>query len=227
MHVPRSFQRSFQRLFHKSVLCKAIWLSILLLSATPASAGIFNTVHFLDPGKVALGVEPELILSDGAGLGFNFKVTEGATDLINFAEYIGTGGGPRQFRAGFDADFDFFPDIDRQPGIGLLTRVIYYRIPDNLIGVDDGDTTGRLELTGAPYIHKAFVSGSADTKETVDPFIAVPIGMAFTSGQYHGTSQLVLGSMFQSNEQFAYSMELGIDMNHTETYFSGGITFYP
>jgi hypothetical protein len=204
-------------------------LSVLaaLFFATPAFAGIFNTVHFVDPGKVAIGLEPELTFSDGAGMGFNFKVTEGVSDLLNVAEIIGTGGGPRQFRVGLDADWDFFPDIDRQPGIGLLTRGMYYRIPDSLINESDGDTTGRLEITAAPYIHKAFVSGTGDSKETVDPFVAVPIGLAFTSGQYVWTSQLVVGSMFQSSEKVAFSMELGFELNHTETYISGGITFYP
>jgi hypothetical protein len=197
------------------------------LVGTQASAGIFNTVHFVDPGKIAIGVEPEFTLSDGAGLGFNGKFTEGVSDLLNIAEIVGTGGGPRQFRIGFDADFDFFPDVDRQPGIGLLMRTIYYRIPDSLIGIDDNENTGRLELTAVPYLHKAFAKGSGDAKETVDPFIAVPVGLAFTSGHYHGTSQLVIGSLFQSNEKIAYSMELGINMNNTETYISGGITVYP
>jgi hypothetical protein len=214
---------SFYRLSHHLVLS----LLVTLLFAAQAVAGIFNTVHFVDPGKVAIGVEPELTLSDGAGMGFNGKVTEGVNDLLNVAEIIGTGGGPRQFRIGVDADWDFFPDIDRQPGIGLLTRALYYRIPDSLIGVGDGDTTGRLEITAAPYIHKAFVSGSGDSKETIDPFFAIPIGLEFTSGQYHGTSQIVIGSMFQTNDKFAFSAEVGFELNHTETYISGGITFYP
>lgn len=209
-----------------ALICLPLSLAISLV-ASPAFAGIFNTVHFVDPGKLAIGIEPELTLSDGAGLGFNGKVTEGVSDILNIAEILGTGGGPRQFRIGFDADFDFFPDIDRQPGIGLLTRALYYRIPDRLIGNDDGENTGRLETTLVPYLHKAFAKGSGNAKETVDPFIAIPFGLAFTSGHYQGTSQLVIGTMFQNNESFAYSMELGIDMNNTETYFSGGITVYP
>lgn len=195
-------------------------LAILLLA--PCSfGGIFNTVHFLDPGKVSLGLEPELTLTDGAGLGFNAKVGYGLNDLMNTAAFVGTGGGPREFRVGGDLVFDFFPDIDRQPGIGVLTRAIYYRVPDAM----DGGDKGRFELIGAPYIHKALLTGNG--QDEVDPFISIPIGMAFTDGNYHATTQFVVGSMFKSTAQLRYSLELGLDLNYSETYISGGITFYP
>jgi hypothetical protein len=185
-----------------------------LLGASTASAGIFNTVHFVEPGKSAIGLEPEFTTSDGAGLGFNAKFTQGISDLMDAAGFIGTGSGPRNFRVGGDLVFDFFPDIDRQPGIGLLTRAVYYRIP----------YTGRLDVIAAPYIHKAMLTSG---KDEVDPFFAVPIGMEFDNGNYHATSQLVFGSMFKASEQIRYSLELGINLNYTETYISGGITFYP
>jgi hypothetical protein len=104
--------------------------------------------------------------------------------------------------------------VDRQPGIGLLTRAVYYRIPD----------TGRLDLIAAPYIHKAMLTAG---KDEIDPFFAIPIGEEFSEGTYHTTTQLVFGSMFKATEQLRYSLELGINLNYTETYISGGITFYP
>jgi hypothetical protein len=179
-----------------------------------AFAGIFNTVHFVEPGKSAVGIEPEFTTSDGTGFGFNAKFTQGISELMDAAGFIGTGSGPRNFRIGGDIVWDFFPDIDRQPGIGLLTRAVYYRIPN----------TGRLDIFGAPYVHKAMMTSG---KDEIDPFFAIPIGEEFSEGTYRTTTQLVFGSMFKATEQLRYSLELGINLNYTETYISGGITFYP
>jgi hypothetical protein len=147
-------------------------------------------------------------------MGFNAKFTQGINDLMDAAGFIGTGSGPRNFRIGGDLVWDFFPDIDRQPGIGLLTRAVYYRIPN----------TGRLDIFGAPYIHKALMTSGHDE---IDPFFAVPLGVEFDNGNYHATSQLVFGSMFKASEQIRYSLEVGVNLNYTDTYISGGITFYP
>ena len=53
------------------------------------------------------------------------------------------------------------------------------------------------------------------------------MGVGFDNGTYHAVGQFVIGSMFKNMEQFRYSLELGINMNNSETYISGGITYYP
>jgi hypothetical protein len=184
------------------------------LLANVAQAGIFNAPHFIEPGKMSIGVEPELTTSDGAGLAGNLRYTLGIADFMDAAAIIGTGSGPLRFRLGGDMVFDFFPDVNNQPGIGLLTRVIYYKYP----------VSGELRVFGAPYIHKAFV---LENKEEVEPYIAIPLGVGFDNGTYHGLSQFVIGSMFKNMEQFRYNLELGINMSNVETYISGGITYYP
>lgn len=187
---------------------------LLFVCAASAQAGIFNTPHFIEPGKMAIGVEPELTLSNGAGLAGNLKGSLGVTDFMDAAAIIGVGDGPLRFRLGGDLVFDFFPDVDKQPGIGLLTRVIYYRFP----------VSGELRVFGAPYIHKAFL---LENKAEVEPFVAIPAGVGFDNGTYHAFSQFVVGSMYKNMEQFRYSLELGINMSNAETYISGGITYYP
>jgi hypothetical protein len=193
----------------KTFVLRSLVYLLCALGAGSAFAGIFNTVHFVEPGKSAIGLEPEFTTSEGTGMGFNAKFTQGINDLMDAAGFIGTGSGPRNFRIGGDLVWDFFPDIDRQPGIGLLTRAVYYRIPN----------TGRLDIFGAPYM----TSGH----DEIDPFFAVPLGVEFDNGNYHATSQLVFGSMFKASEQIRYSLEVGVNLNYTDTYISGGITFYP
>jgi hypothetical protein len=189
-------------------------LSFGLISLTvPAQAGVFNIPHFVEPGNFALGLEPELFLTPSAGLGANLKYTQGLNDLMNFQGIVGAGGGPRHFRIGGNITWDFVPDIEGQPGIGLATQALYYRIPD----------AGRLELTGIPYIHKNFPQGEG---EGVDPYFAFPIGFAFTDGEYQAISTAVVGVLWKKSEHLSYTTELGVNINRAATYFSGGITFY-
>jgi hypothetical protein len=188
-------------------------LSLAAGGVTPAQAGVFNIPHFVEPGNFALGLEPELFLSPSAGLGINAKYTQGLNDLMNFQGILGTGGGPRRFRVGGNLTWDFVPDVEGQPGIGLATQALYYRIPD----------AGRLELTGIPYIHKNFPQAEG---EGIDPYFAFPIGFAFTDGEYQTISTAVVGVLWKKSEHLSYSTEMGININHAATYFSGGIIFY-
>ena len=177
-----------------------------------AQAGVFNIPHFVDPGQFALGLEPELVLTHGAGIGANIKYTHGLNDLMDIQGIIGTGSGPRRFRIGGNLSFDFIPDIEGQPGLGLATQALYVRIPD----------AGRLELTGIPYIHKEFPTGDG---QGVEPFFAFPLGFGFSSGSYQGIAQAVVGALFRKSESIQLVTEIGINVNHAESYLSGGIVF--
>src|SRR5271163_1229903 len=101
---------------------RAIGLLVAWLAASLAQAGVVDTPQFVQPGEFALGFEPELTFTDGAGLAGNFRYTQGLTDLNNVNVILGTGGGPRRFRVGGNVTFDFFPDIDKQPGIGVAVQ---------------------------------------------------------------------------------------------------------
>ncbi len=182
-----------------------------LICAT-AHAGVFNIPHFVPQGEFAVGAEPELILTNGAGIGGNVKYTQGLTSFADAQGFIGTGSGPQKFRVGGSLIFDFFPDVDKQPGIGIATQLGYFRLRDS----------GQLELTAIPYIHKAFQSGEGE----VDPFLAIPFGWGFQNGQYIPISTLAVGASFKSSEHLSYIAEFGIAINHRESYLSGGIVYY-
>jgi hypothetical protein len=185
---------------------------ILAFSAGQAQAGVFNVPHFVNPGKFAVGLEPELTLTNGAGIGINAKYQQGLTDLTNFTAILGTGSGPRRFRAGGNMSFDFFPDLEGQPGIGVAVQAMYVRLV----------SAGQLELTGIPYIHKSYVNKDQE----IEPFFSFPVGMAFTGGNYKGTSQAVIGSFFKHDDHLRYVLEVGIAVSNTESYVSGGIIYY-
>ena len=188
------------------------WLGLVSFWAYSAQAGVFNIPEFVEPGNFAVGLEPELTFSHGAGIAGNLKYTQGLTGFSNLTALVGTGTGPRKFRVGADLSFDFFPDVEKQPGLGLATQILYQRLVD----------FGQLEITLIPYLHKSFTKDGS----LVDPFVAVPFGWAFHDGEYKPISTLVIGGIFKTSESVKLITEFGIAINNSETYLSGGIAYY-
>jgi hypothetical protein len=187
--------------------------SVLVIS--PAFAGTFSTPHAVPTGEHAVGVEPEIYLTSGAGVGSNLRYTYGLSDLNNLNFILGTGTGPRRFRFGGNMTFDFFPDVEGQPGIGVALQGLYYRLADR----------GQLEVQVIPYLHKAFLTGKSDSE--IEPYFSVPFGLGFSDGSYRSVTSLVIGSMFKGSEKVRTILELGIAVNNTETYLSAGVVYYP
>lgn len=193
-------------------------LLILLVSlADVAEAGYFTLPHFLEQGQNSVGFEPEVVFTNSGGVGAAIKYQHGLTEFMNGMLTLGTGTGRRRFRLGADFSFDFVPDVENQPGMGIITGATYYKY----------DGFGQLEASVGPYIHKIFHNGSGTN--TIEPFLALPIGPSFSSGHYHWQTSVVLGSIFaQSDEKrLSFITELSVGVNHGETVLSGGISFKP
>lgn len=192
------------------------FLLLLPLLISSVQAGVFNIPRFVEPGKNAVGLEPEVTLTNGGGAAANIRYTQGVTDLNNFHAILGMGTGQRKFRIGGAVTFDFFPDVDDQPGIGIATQAIYYRYKGDF---------GQLELAAVPYAHKVFYNGEGNQ---IEPFLAVPVGPAFNSGKYQWQTQVVLGALFhKDNSALHFVGEVGVNVNKTESYVSGGILYQP
>jgi hypothetical protein len=195
----------------------ALFGFLLLSSARPAQAGVFNLSRFVEPSRWALGLEPGVQLTQGAGVAVEGKFTFGLSELSNVQAFLGTGGGGRRFRVGGAMTFDFFPDIDSQPGIGVAVQGAYVRR-----SVDQGEVGG-LDVLIIPYLHKAFRVGSASEFE---PFVALPFGSSFQSGTYQGLWSLSAGSHFKASENIRTTLEVTIAIRNTESAISGGLTYY-
>ena len=195
----------------KKILCILGGMTIGVLGFR-AEAGIFSMPHFVEPEQFSLGFEPELTLNNGAGLGANLKYTLGVSDLLNGMGVIGAGSGPKNFRLGAAAIFDFFPDTEGQPGVGLGVQGIYFRRRD----------VGRFELTAIPYIHKMFSANGW----AVEPFAGFPIGGGFRAESTDSLMDVVMGVIVSKSENFKYVAELGIDVSNSDTYVAGGFVYY-
>jgi len=200
-------------LFNRLPILTALLIAGSVLQAPCAMAGVFNLTQFREVGAWSLGVEPEITLTNGAGLAGTAKFSYGLNEISNLQLGVGHGSGPRQFRIGGAFTFDFIPDIESQPGIGLALSAYFVRVA----------TLGQVELTAIPYIHKQFDTGAGK----VDPFLAIPVGFAFKdNSRYVSVAQAAVGATFHTNPQFRTTVELGIAINNTDSYISGGVTYY-
>lgn len=185
------------------------------------AVGVYNLYRFVEPGNFAFGPEAELTLTNGASFGGNARITYGLSSLTNIQAIVGTGSGNRRLRFGTAGTFDFIPDIENQPGIGLAAQAVYYRM--HAKGAPSTQTYGQLETLAIPYIHKNFVTHGGE----FEPFVAVPFGLAFMDEKYKAITSVVLGSMFKGSEKVRYVMELGVAINNSDTYVSAGVVYYP
>jgi hypothetical protein len=193
----------------------------LVSGGLPARAGVFTTIHFIEPGSHMVGFEPEFLLTSGTGLAGNVRITRGLTELNNISLILGTGSGPRKLRLGGNVTLDIFPDIDGQPGIGIGAQGMYYRVLANPDNASSTATTGLFEVTAIPYIHEQFDTPSGE----VEPYFAFPFGATFQSGRYESISSVAVGTFFKANERVRYSLELGVGVDNAESYLSGGFVY--
>jgi hypothetical protein len=188
-----------------------ISFGLLGFAKNSAQAGVFSMPHFVEPGNFSIGAEPEISFTNGAGLALNAKFTYGVNDLLNTAVVIGTGGGARQFRIGTQAIWDFFPDVDGQPGIGIGTQLYYYRMRN----------FARVEVQAVPYIHEGFQTND----NSFEPFIAIPTGVALFEDQFRTICGVSVGTLFKRTENLFFVAELGVNIQNYYTFVSGGVTY--
>lgn len=205
-------------------LLSILGLVLITLSAAEVgySVGVTTLPRFVEPAKFAITLEPELTFGSQAGLGVNGRYTQGVSDYVNLTGVLGTGVGPRQFRVGFGPTFDFFPDVDRQPGIGINVQAFYSRIDP---GIVDGasDQYGRFEALATPYIHKAFHLKSG---REIDPFFAVPFGVGAGGRPAQGLASAVIGILFKPVSRVRVSAEIGVPIVGMDAYFSTSIAYF-
>jgi hypothetical protein len=188
--------------------------NLVIQTNTPLYAGLFDMPAFLEPGSWSVGMEPEIIISKKSGAGLNFKPRYGMNDILNWQALLGTGSGPRNFRVGATADFEWFPDYEGQIGIATPLFLEYFST----------EASGVLALGVRPMVYKSFYGEGA----TYTPFFGVPLGWDLQDGEFKGVIQIVLGSMFRmpKNKRWGFSVEAGFDAKDSYSYLSGGATYF-
>jgi hypothetical protein len=200
-----------------------ILLSLLTLSTNKnIKADVFGLAHFIPPQTYSLGVEPETILYNalvsGAGVGVNFKGTYGLSPLSNFIATIGTGTGPKKFRSNATLTFDAFAEEKERPGLGAAVG----------LGVTSTGSKVVWEAAATFYVHKNFVLAFENASQDyhLEPFLAIPVGLRLADNKYLITNSLTLGSLYKMSQKWSSVLEVGLNIQDSSTYVSGGVICY-
>lgn len=177
---------------------------LFILAATP---------RFLLPELWTLGVETDVVFqSNAAGLGAQARFMHGLTDLINLGGYVGTGSNGRGLRIGAHTTLDFFPDTDKQLGVGLGGQLGYVATAAGAV----------FDFRAVPYIHRRLTS----KRNEIEPFGAISLGPTFgPTGTVLGATAIA-GSLFEVYQQLIFTVEFGVGIANETTYLAGGLTYF-
>lgn len=196
--------------FTNSGLVLACLLQISISSTSSASYLSLNeTAEILPDGYFTLGVAPQLRLSDGGGIDVSaFFDTSVASDT-NMR--ISLGGGKVDFWTSASLKWVPFPDVGRQPAMGLKGALIYARDED----------TNFYNFQFSPIISKL-----ADTTYgKMIPYIGLPVTYVTTKDSSFVSTQLAVGAEWFSSKDLHFGAEFNLNLSKSFTSLSGFVSF--
>lgn len=158
---------------------------------------INETAEIMPDNFYKVGVAPQLIISDGGGI--NVSVFADAHLFDDVDGRITFGGGKTDFWTQASMKWVPFPDVARQPAMGLRTALGYAR--------DENLNFVHLQLT--PIISK-----KADTHYgNMIPYIGLPITYVSAKDSSFTATQLTVGAEWFPRMDRHFGAELNLNMN--------------
>jgi hypothetical protein len=177
-----------------------------------AQAAIFDAADYLSPSQQSIGILGDMLLSNPSGEGVEAHFKQGINQLVNAEAFAGMGSSNRKFRAGGQANINFFPDSEGQIGISLLSGGSFIK----------REAAKAMEFHLTPLFHKEVDGFNGNP---VNLYLGVPLFIELSQGRYITGSQVAFGGQWDLNQKrkwFAVS-EAAISFNHAETYIALGI----
>lgn len=195
----------------QTLLIGFIFLTAFILSRSSfAYLAINETAELMPEGYYKIGVAPQLMLSDGGGINVGAFVDGYIADDINGRIQIGAGKTP-DFWTSASIKWVPYPDVDRQPAMGLRGALIYAR--------DESVDFYSFQVT--PIISKM-----ADTRYgKMIPYVGLPITLINTKSNSTTATQFAVGAEWFSNETMHIGGEFDLNLNKSFTAVSVFISF--
>ena len=194
---------------------KKIFLTACLFALGLASQnaqaimGINETGEVLPNNYYKVGVAPEAVLSNGGG--FNVSVFADMHLFDSADGRITFGSGKTDFWTMVSLKWIPFPDVDRQPAIGLRGGVGYIR--------DEDTNFTTLQVT--PIISK-----KADTQYgNMIPYVGLPVTFISTKDESYVASQFTVGAEWFPRVDRHVGFELNLNMNKSTSNISVFFSF--
>ncbi|MDG0817317.1 hypothetical protein [Bdellovibrio svalbardensis] len=186
-------------------------LGLFLSSTANAYLSIAESGELLPQGSYQVGFEPQLLTSKNSG--GNFDLFFDTTVNESTSARILLGGGTIDFNAFGSVKWVPFPDVDKQPAMGLRFGAGIARDEDENI----------IQLQFAPLVSKKY-----DTEYGLAvPYLSVPFTFLNTKKENYVATNLAVGSEFHYHEwnNMTLGGEIGLDLNKSWSYISVFATF--
>ncbi len=181
-------------------MMKKIFLALtvaITFNTAQAYFTVNETAEIMPENFYKIGIAPQLLISDGGG--FNVGVY---ADMHLFDDVDGRitfGAGKTDFWTQASMKWVPFPDVDRQPAMGLRGAIGYAR----------DEELNFVNLQVAPIISK-----KADTRYgNMIPYIALPITYVSTKDASFTASQFTVGAEWFPRDDRHVGAELNLNMN--------------
>ncbi len=180
---------------------------ILLPPSVQAYFSTFDTGYILPKNTYKLGLATQLGDSSNFTSRFDYPINKSSS----LRALLGTG----DFILHTGVQWKWVPisDYDTQPAIGLITGIIYGR----KLGINT------WTVQTHPFISKKYESSKGFT---TTPYLATPIGLAFSQNTVETPLHVVLGSEWKLArfKKVKFLSEFGFRLDESATYFSIGTT---
>lgn len=169
-----------------------------------------DTGRLLQDGHYKMGVESQFVTSGDDGINIAGRFDGPINDELGWKAHAGFGT-TDGFVGGY-VKWIPYPDLEKQPAVGLIGGVQYARYS----GLDE------LSLRIHPLVSKQF---NVDLGE-VTPYASLPLGLRSLDGETDLVMQLALGSEFRPMawENIRVLAELAFDVRKSFSYFLVGAT---
>lgn len=184
--------------------------SALMAREAQAFYSVMDTGSLLKEGHYKLGVETQFVTSGDQGVNLNARMDGPITDELNWKAELGVG--TTDFLAGGYVKWVPFPDVEKQPAVGLIAGALYAHY----------EHINEISLRVAPFISKKFGFEFGD----LTPYFALPMGLRSADSSTQVPVQASFGAEFRPSafEKINFLAEMGFDVVKAFPYFSVAAT---
>jgi hypothetical protein len=171
-----------------------------------AYQSLISTGDMLSPGQYGASLETQFVTQNNSGANLVGRFDGAYSRDLNYRAELGFGS--TDFHASGMVKWIPFPDVDKQPAIGLMGGLGYAQYDDN----------SEVSLKAYPLISKRFI---VDIGEIV-PYASLPIGIRSYGGETLVPVQFTAGSELKTLyfKDLTFFAEIGFNLSNSFSYIS-------
>jgi hypothetical protein len=186
-------------------------LCILAANSGWAYLSMGESGEILPQGTNLFGFEPQVLINEGGGINAGTFLDMPWRD--DLSSRFSLGAGKIDFHLGAALKYVPFPDVDKQPAIGVKVAAWYAR--------QGSLNTWTFQV--APLFSKKFMIDAG----TVVPYAAIPFNFASSTDANTSGTEFTVGSEFHPKDSSGvfYSAEMSLNLKDSYSFVSGTVAF--